>query len=65
MRVAFLSRGLGWRIYESVEDTKLSTNKQHTLSFVQIETSVSVRAHGRQYIQAQTVQLAVILHTPI
>jgi hypothetical protein len=25
------SRGLGWRIHESVEDTKLSTNKQHTL----------------------------------
>jgi len=23
---------LGWRIHESVEDTKLSTNKQHTLS---------------------------------
>ncbi len=28
----FVSRGLGWRIHESVEDTKLSTNKQHTLS---------------------------------
>ena len=26
------SRGLGWRIHESVEDTKLSTNKRHTLS---------------------------------
>ena len=26
------SRGLGWRIHESVEDTKLSTNKQHTHS---------------------------------
>ena len=26
------SCGLGWRIHESVEDTKLSTNKQHTLS---------------------------------
>ena len=25
------SRGLGRRIHESVEDTKLSTNKQHTL----------------------------------
>jgi len=24
--------GLGWRIHESVEDTKLSTNKQHSLS---------------------------------
>jgi hypothetical protein len=26
------SRGLGRRIHESVEDTKLSTNKQHSLS---------------------------------
>jgi hypothetical protein len=26
------SRGPGWRIHGSVEDTKLSTNKQHTLS---------------------------------
>ena len=26
------SRGLGRRIHGSVEDTKLSTNKQHTLS---------------------------------
>ena len=25
-------RGPGWRIHGSVEDTKLSTNKQHTLS---------------------------------
>jgi len=28
----FCGRGLGWRIHESVEDTKLSTNKQHSLS---------------------------------
>jgi len=27
------SRGLGWRIHGSVEDTKLSTNKQHSLSY--------------------------------
>jgi hypothetical protein len=26
------SRGLGWRMHGSVEDTKLSTNKQHSLS---------------------------------
>ena len=26
------SRGPGWRIHGSVEDTKLSTNKQHSLS---------------------------------
>ena len=30
--VPIMSRGLGWRIHESVEDTKLSTNKQHSLS---------------------------------
>jgi hypothetical protein len=29
---AILLRGLGWRMHESVEDTKLSTNKQHSLS---------------------------------
>jgi len=28
------SRGLGWRIHGSVEDTKLSTNKQPSLSQV-------------------------------
>jgi hypothetical protein len=28
------SRGLGWRIHGSVEDTKLSTNKQHSLSLL-------------------------------
>ena len=30
--LCFLSRGLGRRIHGSVEDTKLSTNKQHSLS---------------------------------
>ena len=34
------SRGLGWRIHESVEDTKLSTNKQHSLSLAQTESSL-------------------------
>ena len=37
------SRGLGWRIHESVEDTKLSTNKQHSLSLVQRESAGSPR----------------------
>ena len=32
-KVNSISRGLGWRMHESVEDTKLSTNKQHTLSW--------------------------------
>ena len=31
------SRGLGWRMHGSVEDTKLSTNKQHSLSPFVIE----------------------------
>jgi hypothetical protein len=31
-----VSRGLGWRIHESVEDTKLSTNKQLSLSHPQL-----------------------------
>jgi hypothetical protein len=38
-----LSRGLGWRIYGSVEDTKLSTNKQHSLSLPPPRRPVSVR----------------------
>jgi hypothetical protein len=29
--VSCWSRGLDWRMHESVEDTKLSTNKQHSL----------------------------------
>ncbi len=37
------SRGLGWRIHESVEDTKLSTNKQHSLSMTS-----GGRVHGRR-----------------
>ena len=40
------SRGLGWRIHESVEDTKLSTNKQHTLSQYLFRCNVIIyRAH--------------------
>jgi len=33
------SRGLAWQMHESVEDTKLSTNKQHSLCtlFIQIQ----------------------------
>ena len=36
------SRSLGWRIHESVEDTKLSTNKQHS---VQFRIQVSLKSH--------------------
>ena len=40
-----LSRGLGWRMHGSVEDTKLSTNKQHSLSneFVGVEVNACMR----------------------
>ena len=51
------SRGhcLGWRIHESVEDTKLSTNKQHSLlhrktqvSFVRQPKEIDVDFQNRQ-----------------
>ena len=35
------SRGLGWRIHGSVEDTKLSTNKQHSLSGLSLDACMS------------------------
>jgi len=41
------SRCLGWRIHESVEDTKLSTNKQHTLS------SITTHLHPRDPYQLE------------
>ena len=37
----YASRGLGRRIHGSVEDTKLSTNKQHSLSLT------ALRVRGR------------------
>jgi hypothetical protein len=40
------SRGLGWRIHESVEDTKLSTNKQHSLSTFCVSTPGRPRQRG-------------------
>ncbi len=36
-------RGLGLRIHGSVEDTKLSTNKQHSLSPVRVFQKIAVR----------------------
>ena len=47
------SRGLGWRIHESVEDTKLSTNKQHTLSLALVglgECLVVMRVDEGQHV---------------
>ena len=50
------SRGLVWRIHESVEDTKLSTNKQHTLSLVTVK---------RNRLHPSSVTLLVFLHEAI
>ena len=44
------SRGLGWRIHGSVEDTKLSTNKQHTLS---PRTSVLLQTWDARHFRAR------------
>jgi len=38
------SRSLGWRIHGSVEDTKLSTNKQHSVSGVVLVLPVVYQA---------------------
>jgi len=40
------SRGLGWRIHGSVEDTKLSTNKQHSLSPQDMPTEQRISSPG-------------------
>jgi len=52
------SRGLGWRIHESVEDTKLSTNKQHTLSVA------FYSKHNRLLLSLFTVNPAAIVTGP-
>jgi hypothetical protein len=66
------SRGLGRRIHGSVEDTKLSTNKQHTLShtcmhacihtYIQahIHACMHIRAYIRIYIHGERYFLLVI-----
>jgi hypothetical protein len=38
------SRGLGRRIHGSVEDTKLSTNKQHSLSDPELFVALGIKA---------------------
>ena len=55
------SRGLGWRIHESVEDTKLSTNKQHTLSlfaFALFRSSRLVSIEGDRRLEGSSAQHA-------
>jgi hypothetical protein len=43
VRNAYCVRGPGWRIHGSVEDTKLSTNKQHSLStYVYVRNDVHI-----------------------
>ena len=58
------SRGLGWRIHESVEDTKLSTNKQHTLStyrpsviYLIVNKLLSLHPHQHIHYKSQPLQL--------
>ena len=45
--VRYQSRGPGWRIHGGVEDTKLSTNTQHTLSLT-ARSRLSIVAGGRR-----------------
>ena len=40
-----MKRGLGWRMHGSVEDTKLSTNKQHALSALRSLTHTAPSHH--------------------
>jgi len=51
------SRGLGWRIHGSVEDTKLSTNKQHSLMWKpgtpRLTSKVSALVQKRPTIEAK------------
>jgi hypothetical protein len=47
------SRGLGWRIHGSVEDTKLSTNKQHTHT-LSLSLSLSLHTHTHTHTPAET-----------
>ena len=62
------SRGLGWRIHGSVEDTKLSTNKQHSLS-PSVERLFSVAGQvvtgKRNSLHPSSVTLLVFLHEAI
>jgi len=39
---------IGWRIHESVEDTKLSTNKQHSPLYIYIHTYMYILYIGRR-----------------
>ena len=43
----------GWRMHESVEDTKLSTNKQHSLSRYHIKKGL-VLGKGLKIVRYQT-----------
>jgi len=55
-----VKQGLGWRIHESVEDTKLSTNKQHTLShLIDAETLVLKSSIKRRESEAAFAPAAI------
>ena len=45
-------RGPGWRIHGSVEDTKLNTNKQHTLSLARpTEANISAVTQVARFVE--------------
>jgi len=52
------SRGLGWRIHESVEDTKLSTNKQHTLSHGARPVGAVCRGRSSEFVGCEAARYA-------
>ena len=56
------SRCLGWRIHGSVEDTKLSTNKQHTLS-PGLRTRITGQVRVRVMQAGQTRSCGARTHT--
>ena len=47
-------RGPGWRIHGSVEDTKLSSNKQHSLSRVHTHTHTHAHTHTLPHLRNLT-----------
>jgi hypothetical protein len=51
----YLLRGPGWRKHGGVEDTKLSTNKQHTLSLFYLRVAFkfvsALFAEGKRLVQ--------------
>ncbi len=56
------NRGLGWRIHGSVEDNKLSTNKQHSLSSTRDGPRVGPRVGGHSPEHTLFCKLSIASH---